>query len=90
MDPDQEIAAALTAVDGDPDDDLLRDLAADMLAARRAAEARIAQLRSWVAGESTALERAEPALLKIAAMAIVRWQAAQAGLIAAARTHPKP
>jgi hypothetical protein len=84
MDPDPEIAAALTAVGGDPDDEELRRLASVMLCARADAEAGIAQVRSWIAGESTALGRADPALLHLVAARVTRWQAARQALAAAA------
>jgi len=84
MDADPEIAAALTAAGGDPDDEHLRKLATVMLSARADAEAGIAQLRSWIAGESTALGRAEPGMLRDVADRIVRWREARTSLVAAA------
>lgn len=83
--PGEDIDDALTAVGADPDDPEMRELAALMLAARWGAELVIAEVRTWVAGEATALERADPLLFRIAAARVERWQAARAELIAAAR-----
>lgn len=81
----EAVTAALIAVDADTDDPGLRELAGLMLSARHDARQGLAEIRSCLAGESTALGRTDPALLRDVADRIDWWRNAREAFTTAAR-----